>query len=200
MKIPNRVALFSDIIAILKSDRFHRRNASFEEFRRVIFRKPPYIRHGYDESIYGHSNGVDDIDFDFNEAITCDRVIERFKYYKNIEYYDLGLRITHHKSVRNYDDKRRKYYKNARIVRHTDSGLVPKIQLPSYTTKANVEFEFESWEQPSMQLTNQYLTTYASHLPGGKHIYDKDNSSIYPSSIKTYNPAFTMQNLNKRRK
>jgi hypothetical protein len=199
MKTPNRVASFSDVIAILKSDRFHRRNASFEEFRRVIYRKPPYIRRTYDERIYGY-NIPDDIDFDFNEAIICNRAVERFKYYKNIEYYDLGLRITHHKSVRNYDDKRRKYYKNARIVRHTDIGLVPKIQLPSYTTKANFEFEFKSWEQPSMQLSKQYLTTYAGHLPGGKHIYDKDNSSIYPSPIFTYDPALTMQNLNKRRK
>ena len=190
MKTFNRVALFSDRIT-LKSDKFHRRNSLFEEFRRVIFRVQD-IRRVYDESLYEYSNRLDDIDYDFNEDIACNRAV------KNIEYYDLGLIVTHHKSARNYDEKRRKYYKSARIVKYNDRRLVPKIQLPSYAT--NVEFEFESQGHPSMQLTKQYLTTYASHLPGGKHIYDKDNSSIYPSPIIVYDPALTMQNLNKRRK
>lgn len=197
MKAFNRVISFTDRI-ILKSNRFHIQNKSFEEFRRVIFRVPD-IRRVYDDRIYGYSNGIDDIDF--NECITCNRATERFKYYKNTEYYDLVLKVNHIKSVRNYDDRRRnKFRRNAIIVMYTDTGLVPKIQLQSYTSMANIEFDFGSQEHPAMQLTKQYLTTYANRLPGGKHIYDKDTSSIYPSPIIMYDPILTMQNLNKRRK
>jgi len=200
MKPFNRVALFSDLIT-LKSDKFHRRNTSFEEFRRVIFRVPD-IRRVYNESFYEYSNEVNDIDVDFDECIIGNRATEGFKYYKNTEYYDLGLKITHHKSVRNYEYRYNKFHKNARIVIYADKGLVPKIQLPSYT--ANVEFEFNI-KCDGIPINNSFSklvrnrNTFGITL-GGKHIYDKDNSSIYPSPIFTYDPALTMQNLNKRRK
>ncbi len=203
MKAFNRVALFSDLIA-LKSDKFHRRNTSFEEFRRVIFRVSD-IRRVYNESFYEYSNGVNDIDVDFDECIICNRAVERFKYYKNTEYYDLGLKVTHPKSVRNYGHRYNKFYKDARIVIYADKGLVPKIQLSSYT----YDFEFKLNKIGHKLVPYAYPKEVSSKTSrnntfgitlGGKHIYDKDNSSIYPSPIFTYDPALTMQNLNKRRK
>ena len=203
MKTFNRVALFSDLIT-LKSDKFHRRNTSFEEFRRVIFRVPD-IRRVYNESFYEYSNRLDDIDFDFDEEITCNRVVERLKYYKNILYYDLGLKITHPKSVRNYGYRYNKFHKDGRIVIYADKGLVPKIQLSSYT----YDFEFKlnkighkpvSYAYPKEVSSNIARNSAFGITLGGKHIYDKDNSSIYPSPIFTCDPALTMQNLNKRRK